>query len=115
MESGLYYSPNKTAQYKYVVISGATATSTVWTPASGKRIVITGVCLASTLGDLITLKVGTSNSNPDTIYALNVAASTTVTPHLGPIDLSLANSVLYANASAPGTNGVRIIVTGFEE
>lgn len=114
MSANYYYAKDKTADYKFATISGATATATVWTPVSGKSIVITGFIVSSTLGDLVTFKKGTTNGAPDTLFAFNVSASSYISPDIGPIELKDVDNILYVNASNPGTNGVRVLVTGFE-
>ena len=111
----LYFAHGKTPLYKGVVANTAD-TTVIWTPTSGKRIVITGIMVSNNAGAGISkLFFGSTNSGPTQIVQYNLAASTTLAPYIGPIDSIIADYILYATSTSGGTNGQSYLITGFED
>lgn len=88
-------------------------TITVWTPTTSTRIVLTSIVVAQTLSGSTAFYFG--NLAGDKIIEFRHAGSTTVTTSDGFLaDSNTYDRTLVANSVAPGTDGVKVSVFGFE-
>lgn len=105
-----YLERGYTPTWKTVAIS-AIGTATVWTPRTSTKIVLTRVSIGVNLAGSVAFYFG--NLAGQKIEQFNLAASSYISvPLLA--DSDSFDRVLFANASATGTDGVKITVAGFE-
>ena len=105
-----YLSKGFTPTWKVVTLN-AVGTATVWTPRTSTRIVLTQLSVASNLVGSCAFYFG--NLAGDKIIQFNTAASSYINVDLL-ADSGVYDRVLFANALAPGTDGVKITAFGFE-
>lgn len=111
-----YYSSDKTAEKKYQRFDSSASTLVIWTPASGKQAVITGIMLTNNgAAGTFTLYQGTTNSGPKVIYEFTVAASSMIAPVMGPVETDSADLIIYGRPSASASDGWKVLLTGFEQ
>lgn len=95
---------------KSVVLSG-TDTATIWTPASGKRICLTGIAVSKYMSVGTVAFYFEANTKIACFY---VGTSATISPVIGPMEHPTPNGTLKARISASGTDDCYINVQGFE-
>lgn len=103
---GQGYTPvTKTATFHGV------GTLTIWTPRTSTRIAVTGIAVAQTLAGSTAFYFG--NLAGDKLIEFRHAGSTTVESDMFHLS-GTYDRTLVANSVAPGTDGVKVTVTGFE-
>ena len=105
-----YLKQGGTPTWKTLAFDGV-GTLTVWTPRTSTRIVLTEIVVASTLVGSTAFYFG--NLAGDKIVEFRHGGSTTVSLSLL-ADSNTYDRILVANSVAPGTDGVKISVFGFE-
>jgi len=102
---------NKTMIKKTYAWAGAVTGQAVWTPASGKKFVITDIILSASANCTVTLFDNTDNTT-NRIMKLYLTSNQVVTHNFSiPVTSSTANNVLKITTSAAGGD---ITVFGYE-
>ena len=86
-------------------------THSVWIPATGKRVVITGISISSYPGG--TLAFYFDNGN-DKFAEFSLAASGVITPTIGPIESTVTSGRIFAVNAVSGGGACRVNLQGFE-
>ena len=110
-----FFAKNYTPLYKYARFDAIQTTGAVWTPATGRKLVLTGLTITNNAAaGTFLLFIGSSNVAPAKIAQFTIGASATIVPVFGPIDGSAANYILFMGTSSGGTDGSHVFATGFE-
>lgn len=101
--------------FKSVEVVGATTTITIWTPTSGKHIVLTGLDIVNVSGTsgtiLIFFSSGNAPSQRVTMQALNATESVSLRyPGIG----NGVADILLRGVAGPATNAYSVTAIGFE-
>src|SRR5688572_23389634 len=93
---------------KTVVLSG-TGTASVWTPVTGKRVIITDLAISSNPAATIAFYFDNGN---DKIAGYNLAASSNFSPTIGAWESTVVSGRIFAKLSASQTDGTQVNLTG---
>ena len=105
-----FFTKSYTTEFRFAEIIDAASTVTVWTPISGKRIVLTNLTVASGPGGTIQFFFD-GNSRRFEFFA---GSSSTITPNIGNMESTLVSQALVARVSGATSGGWRITAQGFE-
>ncbi len=105
-----YLEKGFTPTWKTVVLDGV-GTITAWTPRTSTRIVLTGITYASTLAGSTAFYFGNLAGTKITEIRHGGSFSIYLPIHA---DSNIPDRVLCINSVAPGTDGVKITLEGFE-
>ena len=105
-----YLEKGYTPVNKSVVISGPD-TIAVWTPITGKRVVLTDISVAANLTGTIAFYFDNGN-NRFALYSLS--ASSTITPNIGCIESTVVSGAIFAVTKNNASDGYYVNLTGFE-
>lgn len=99
-------------KYKATSIDGLDTIS-VWTPATGKRVVVTDVSIfCGAVGATIAFYFDTTTGYKIAEYG--AAGSVTISPNIGAWESTVVSGKILARVSNSATNGARVTLTGFE-
>jgi len=109
MSNEFYLSRGYTPQVKSVTISGL-STIKVWTPAAGKRVVVTNVSISSNAAGTIAFYF----EGNDRIAQFFRQGSATINPHIGSWESTTVAGGIFAKVNTSETDGVYVNLEGFE-
>lgn len=110
--SEFFLNKGYTPVFKTYTLNG-TGTAIVWTPVSGKKIVLTDLILASNLAGSTSFYFGATTGDPLLVATFNHGGSATINAKFL-ADANIYDRTLVANSKAPGTDGIQITAVGFE-
>ena len=112
MSTNFYLSKGYTPTNKNVVISGPD-TIAVWTPLTGKRVVLTDLSIsANQAGTIVFILYDQNAANYFAMFSL--AASSNISPSIGCVEGTMVSGAIYARTLGNTTNGWNINLSGFE-
>lgn len=107
-----YLSKGYTPMNKNVIISGPD-TLAIWTPITGKRVILTDISITANQAGTITLFL--YDPGIDNRFAIfSLAASTTIAPRIECVEGTIVGGAIYARTLGNTTNGWNLNLTGFE-
>lgn len=95
---------------KSVIISGPNTIS-VWTPITGKRVVLTNMSISANLTGTIAFYFDNGNNR---IATYSLSASSTIAPVIGCIESTVVSGAIFARTLPNASDGYYVNLTGFE-
>ena len=106
-----YISKGYTPVNKTTVISGPNTIS-VWTPITGKRVVLTDMSIASNVTGTISFYF--DNDTSYNFARFSLSASSTITPQIGCIESTTVSGAVFARTLPNASDAWYVNLTGFE-
>lgn len=107
-----YIEHGYTPMTKYTEFDASTTLS-IWTPETGKRVVITSLMISNNAA-AGTMRFVFDNTTATKIAEFTVGASTSISPLIGAIESTVVSGRIFARPSSSPTNGWRVVAQGFE-